>query len=535
MPGVTLTIILAAATAAAQTSAPEARRAPAPAVPAQARSLTPASPEALRSPQVVAVVHRLDGFKFLFWLQMNGSSIAAFDEQVLRAPVAHTSIVAGLAFDGDNIVVRLPQAEAEAQKIEVAPDIFDTVAAQYTGRGASPNESSNASVSSFRRAQDLMVVRRDGQRFPAQFVGLDGGTGLSLLRVEGLKAGPVRYAREEDLADGQRIRLIAPERADRVAGAPANLVYLRIGETEGRIKSITRTSTGQIARIVISAPRLSPTLAGGIAVSDAGEVIGIVDESDDREARVAPVRVVRRAIARVMARQGSVPYPWVGLRGETVARAPLEVFTSQGWAQAKALSLVNQRQGIILTTVAPGTPAAAAGLRPGDVITRAGGRDLHSVEDFTAVMSEANAATPLSFTVLRAQDAPRASFELTVKPEETLNPLRAMREAEMAARGFAANKYLSLGIMTMKLAARAAERLSLRDALLVMYVRQNSPAARADLRLGDIIESVNGRPLGDADLSAFLNGSTGDELSLGIIRNRQRMTVKLALRNEQSN
>src|SRR5205823_11537921 len=113
--------------------------------------------------------------------------------------------------------------------------------------------------------------------------------------------------------------------------------------------------------------QVSPEWTGGVAVGETGALVGIVDESGTNEARLVSAETVRAAAARVQARRASVPQPWLGARGDAVALTPLQLFVTHGWPESEARALLNRQQGVLLTEVAPGTPAALAGLRRGDV------------------------------------------------------------------------------------------------------------------------------------------------------------------------
>src|SRR4029079_4906705 len=64
---------------------------------------------------------------------------------------------------------------------------------------------------------------------------------------------------------------------------------------------------------------------------------------------------------------GSIRSPWIGITLRSrQSTNPRDVLT----------------QGAIIATVAPGSPAAAAGLQPGDVILREGGRTIHNPFDW---------------------------------------------------------------------------------------------------------------------------------------------------------
>src|SRR5205085_7965463 len=159
-------------------------------------------------------------------------------------------------------------------------------------------------------------------------------------------------------------------------------------------------------------------------------LVGIVDESATNEARLVAAETVRAAAARVQARRASVPQPWLGARGDAVAMTPLRMFLTRGWPEREARALLNKQQGVLLTDVAPGTPAALAGLRSGDVVARISQHDVRNVEEMTQLIQELGSNTVAEFTVLRAQAPP---LDLSVRLSETRNPALETAQAEASA------------------------------------------------------------------------------------------------------
>ena len=114
------------------------------------------------APQVIAVVHRLSGWKLRTLLTPPEAPVAStFDESFVR-----TNIVAGyILADGRTVVARLPQAEAEMLNLAAAFGFAKTPTARNDDAA-------------------LLLVRSDGAHFNARFIGLDASTGLSLLESD---------------------------------------------------------------------------------------------------------------------------------------------------------------------------------------------------------------------------------------------------------------------------------------------------------------------------------------------------------------
>jgi S1-C subfamily serine protease len=501
----------------------------------------------------------MTGIKLMRWLNRSGAPVAAileFDNENATSTDMHMSITAGFALnDGQSVVASLPQAEAE---VEVGAN------------GATPEEKQfEAARAQSSQAAAMTVVRPDGFQVTADYVGLDGLTGLSLLRIDGLKLPAVPDALEEKLAVGQRVRLYAPEPAGRTDSRLSNSLYLRLGEIEGRLEAITRSASGRITHLTVRAPGLSPSINGGIAINDAGETVGIIQASSATQARILPAQLIKRAAERVLARRASVPRPLLGVRGKPVTAASVFQFTSSGWSQAEALALMNKGQGLLLTSVVPDTPAALADLRPGDIIVSVNNNDIKSAEDFSFTLNDAGGDATVMFTVLRGQHpspaiapaaqpplplapvAPNASMPpmppLKLEPFALPMPLKPLKPIKVSVKLSFAFKmttapkvapsiaappaprvepFIARGIEIIPLASAGAPHRGARDGVLVVAVTPSSQAARAGLREGDVIESVNGKLLSTTTRTEMVFAPDA-KLTLGIIRRGQKLSISL--------
>jgi S1-C subfamily serine protease len=400
-----------------------APRAPQVRTPAAALS-APRAPVAPR--EVITVVHRLSGWKLLSLLTSKGSARVVGVDDLSFSKDVHTNIVAGyVSNDGRTVVAYLPQAGVEAETARGPEKFFD-------GFPPAAEES------------ELVVVRGDGARFKANFVGLDGSTGLSFLELAEPMHPPAPEPAPPALAEGQRVHLFAPEPfapdepedatppappASDVAVGDTGVIYAGMGAVEGHLTEIRRAPSGKIIEASIRARHLSPQWTGAIAINEAGALVGILAQNyEGGKTHLVPAEAVRGAAARVLARGMSVPQPWLGARGDAVAGLPLEKFLLSGWTRERAQTLLNRRLGVMLTSVVPGTPAAQAGLLPGDIVARISEREVGSVEDFSFFLKEAGGGSTLNFTVLRAPQLD--PLKLRVRLSGALNPANATKEAE---------------------------------------------------------------------------------------------------------
>ena len=494
------------------------------------------------APQVVTILHSLNGlkvFRLLIRSQEQVEAIVRLDEAFKIAGEVHTNVIAGLALDdGHTIAAWLPEAEAEmpppalhfAPRPPMPPQPSSPGAA--TGWGQPPPGMAPIAVpgpgaikipGNLLEPADLRVITRDGKRILGRYVGLDGLTGLSLITLTNGNLPKIVDSREETIIVGQRLRVIGPQPAPRSEMGAKTPMYVRIGETEALVTNVSRSPSGGVARVKIRSMKLSPANIGGIAINDAGGTLGIVDAVEGSEATIVPIALVRMAAKRVLARQASVPRPWLGIRGEPINAVSLERILRGGWQLERARELTEKRQGILLTSVAPGSPAALAKLKPGDVILSVNNGYVRNADDFSWLLDEVGPEIPVLFTV--ARPGKDISEALEIKLSESPEPLFGLpifkRYIEKELKP---GSLMAEGIETILLKPRVASRFGSSGGLLVVSVQPSTDAFRAGLRPGDVIESIDGQPVLSSAV-AITPKSPGVSSTCAVVRNKEKMVL----------
>jgi S1-C subfamily serine protease len=135
---------------------------------------------------------------------------------------------------------------------------------------------------------------------------------------------------------------------------------------------------------------LNPGNSGGALADSAGRVVGINTAVAGIGLGLAvPINKTTRTIISELITTGRVRRAWLGVAG---APAPLP---------PQVADRLNQRRGLRLLEVMPGSPAARAGLFLGDVIVSAGGKPVAGVQDVQRLMLGSAIGARLPITVLR--------------------------------------------------------------------------------------------------------------------------------------
>ena len=208
-------------------------------------------------------------------------------------------------------------------------------------------------------------------------------------------------------------------------------------------------------------------------------------------------------------------------------------------------SSIKVPSGVLIDSVEEGSPAEKAGLKAGDVVLEFDGERVRSVRQFTRLVSE----TPAGRTVTAAiqRDGGRVTVNLTPAESGSFRGFEGeARRAIEDARAFAytvpralereAPRALEslmwsgnqLGITTRELSPQLAEFFGTKDGLLVESVRDDSAAAKAGVKAGDVITAINGNTVESAsELRRQLQRiDRAGEFSLSIVRDKKPMTVK---------
>jgi len=506
--------------AVAQTQAPPPKK-PAPPI----KAVKPGADKLPSAPQVVTIIHRLNGlkmFRLLLRSEQQVQAIENVDSAFNLLDDVHTNVIAGLAMDdGETIAAWLPEAEAE----------LDAPLPPTTPAPRSPKPPRAPVAAAFPRLQngffqpDITVIGPEGKRLPARYIGFDAVTGLSILRLEHKNSVTDGVIKDEPVNAGEKVLLFSPEPVSPGRAMVGAGLYARMGALEGRVQDVTAAPSGGVARFKVAAAKLSHANIGGVALNEAGETIGIVDRLEGNEASILPVALIKRAAQRVLEQQASVPRPWLGVKGEAVAELKLDQILNQGWEMQRAAALAGNHRGIMLTSIVPDSPAAMAALRAGDVILKVDDNEIQTAEDFTWWLEQAGPSSSVEFTVVRP-DKPSAepvNVKLSGKMDQTFSFTFAKDPASTKRSWL-----LAQGIETVALRPPVASQLGTTTGLLVVYVEPLTAAADAGLRAGDVIQTINGKPV-----STFRATTQLAPFTFEVVRNKQKVVVTVPAKNNQ--
>jgi S1-C subfamily serine protease len=275
----------------------------------------------------------------------------------------------------------------------VAAEVTPRVAAVRIGRGTGSAVVVSADGVLVTNAHVVADASRgrvdflDGVQAPVRVVGADPLSDLAVLRAErpaDLPA-PVRLGDADRLVVGQLVVAV---------GNPLGLAG---SVTAGVVSALGRslpTRSGQAGRVIEDVIQtdaaLNPGNSGGALADSTGQVVGINTAVAGVGLGLAvPVNATTRRIVEALLRDGRVRRAYLGVVG-TPAPVPADV------AERHA-----RRSGVRLAEVVPGSPAARAGLRRGDLVLDVGRHPVLNAQGIQKQLFGDAVGVPLPVTVLR--------------------------------------------------------------------------------------------------------------------------------------
>jgi S1-C subfamily serine protease len=213
------------------------------------------------------------------------------------------------------------------------------------------------------RASRVRVLLPDGESAEADVKGVDGGTDLAALALDGSPALTIiERSAERERRAGEFVFAVA-----RDASGLASASFGHIGATAGAWRSWRGARIDQLIRLDGG---LYPGFSGAPVADAAGHAIGIATAALSRlHGIVLPAATVDRVVTQLLA-HGRVAHGYLGL-----ALQPVQLPD----AQAAALDIA-PGGGLLVTSVADDGPAADAGVLLGDVLVELGGARVQSID-----------------------------------------------------------------------------------------------------------------------------------------------------------
>ena len=237
-------------------------------------------------------------------------------------------------------------------------------------------------------ADRIEVILADGRRPDAHLVGDDPDTDLAVVRIYAPQLRPVRLGESKNTRVGQ------------LAIAIGNPYGFQCTVTAGVVSALGRSfraNTGRLIDDIIQTDAaLNPGNSGGPLVNSRGEVIGV------NTAVILPAQGICFAIgidtakhvAGWLIKEGKIRRSHIGVGGQNV---PLHRRLVRHYLLATA-------SGVLVISVAPGSPAARAGLREGDVMIAFNDQPVASIDALHKLLTGDQIGVESRLTIIRGTE-----------------------------------------------------------------------------------------------------------------------------------
>ncbi|MCA9243855.1 MAG: trypsin-like peptidase domain-containing protein [Phycisphaerales bacterium] len=325
-------------------------------------------------------------------------------------------------------------------------------------------------------ATTIDVIFHDGVTRAAELVASDPRADMAVLRVGRGNLQPVHFCEWTAVRRGQwTLALGNPFGLGRDGKVSVSVgVISNLGR---RLPGLAEVDDRMYDDMIQTTAAINPGNSGGPLFNVRGELIGLVTAMHTRAAAdegagfAIPLTPERRAVVERLRRGERPNYGYLGV----IVREPDEA--------ERLLNRAPAGEGVVIERIADDGPAKAADLRAGDVIIRLNDTIVRSPGQFSGLLSGVGEGRMVSVKLLRDGK----ELALNVQPvEREVSQVNWMRGGAMIWRGLRVTDLTPQSRSKMRVEAGAT-------GVVVIDVVENTPAARSRLKIGDVVDAVNGR------------------------------------------
>ena len=257
-------------------------------------------------------------------------------------------------------------------------------------------------------ADDIDIALSDGRKVKAQVIGSDPETDIAVLKIEAKQLPtPITLGKVESVHVGDVVLAI---------GNPFG-----VGQTvtSGIVSALGRDHVGinTFENFIQTDAAINPGNSGGALIDTRGNLIGIntaIYSNNGGSMGIGfaiPINLAKQIMESILA-NGSVTRGWIGVEPQNLTKELSE-----------SLGLPGNTQGVLLSGVLEGGPAARGGIKPGDVLIAVNGSPIKDVRSLLNQIAQISPGNDAKLTILRKGK----ELELTAqtgkrpKPKQQLN------------------------------------------------------------------------------------------------------------------
>ena len=353
------------------------------------------------------------------------------------------------------------------------------------------------------KAERVVVTLADGTDLPAKVLGEDALTDIAVLQVQRGGLPTVSTGRSTDLMIGEWVVALGNPYAYLLGNVEPTVTVGVVSATNRNILP-SGDQTGLYFDMIQTDAAINPGNSGGPLTNALGEVVGVnssIFSGTGGSVGLGFAIPIERAlrVAEEIIEHGAVRRAWVGLEVEGAT-------AMRDWKTAG---------GVTVTSVAPGGPAAKAGLKRGDVLTEANRRPLRNYLDWEAVKLDLHVGDAVELSVRSGRRTAQRRVVTGDLPTVTAEKYTLLEDLELIT--------VSPGIR--------AERGIRSEAGVLIFKISPSISRATGMREGDVILAINRTRVRQASqVGELLNVRPGEIVRVYLEREAQITFTDLAFR-----
>ncbi len=347
-------------------------------------------------------------------------------------------------------------------------------------------------------ADEVTVKLNDKREFKAKVLGLDTASDVAVLKIDGQNLPTVRIGRSQTTQVGEWVLAI---------GSPFGF---ESSASAGIVSAKSRSlPDGIYVPFIQTDVAVNPGNSGGPLFNMNGEVIGINSQIYSRSGGyqglsfAIPIEVAMN-VERQIVTHGKVERGRMGVTIQEINQALADSFG------------LDKPRGALVAAVEKGGPAAKAGLEAGDVILAVDGQNIQASGELPALIAAKRPGEVVNLQVWRNKTS--RNVAVSVGSFSAEKPVVASKDSANKGR---------LGVAVRPLSPAEQQQADIDGGLLIEQV--SGPAARAGLRPGDILLSINGQALRSVEQLRTALEQSGKKATLLIERGDSRLFVAVDL------
>ncbi|OGC78148.1 MAG: hypothetical protein A2Z27_01475 [candidate division Zixibacteria bacterium RBG_16_50_21] len=322
------------------------------------------------------------------------------------------------------------------------------------------------------KATSVMVTLPSKLEYPAEIIGVDKQTDLALLKIDSPeKLATAKLGNSDQVQVGEWVIAVGnPYGFDRT-------VSFGVVSGKGRVIPNIPMEVPLINDFIQTDAAIDPGSSGGPLVNLRGEAIGINSMGLGRaQGFTIPINMAKDVMEKLL-QSGSIERGWAGIVLQPFNRKFAKYYGAP------------EAAGVLVADVQEGSPAAEAGLKAGDVVTKFGNESISAEKNedlnrFAQLIAATSVGTKVKMEILRDQK----KMELT---------LAVGTQPKVKAEEFETEYGFTVEDITDNLFR--TRRLEDKNGVYVSYVDVAGAAGAADLEMGDVIKRIEDKEVNDLD------------------------------------